>query len=267
MSEENFPDRPTKPMRSPNVPEQPKNGRLALDEINLWNFDADINDPTTAKNITEVLAEKTVDFTNDVSPQKTDFHKESIKNPEQDKRTLFSMVEKISLAIFLLFLLIGTIFIYKTARRQINDAVNPYENPKYPITGSFVRIKDAKAYWRGTNDDDKKKNMILVPEIEITLENCPTTSGVLKVFYKDDKGKRIGDTTSVNCQNNVFDKSLSSTIKISCSVGFKEKSDQEAYRAKIMKPWTVEILEGESKNTPISGFKKLFSTPVSVDIK
>jgi hypothetical protein len=72
----------------------------------------------------------------------------------------------------------------------------------------------------------------------------------------------VGDTITRAYANSIFTSSQSATMSFASTAGFTEFGEQEAYRAKIGKPWTIRVYEGPSESASSESFKLLFTTPI-----
>ncbi len=183
--------------------------------------------------------------------------------------TKFSRLEKITSLAFLALFLIGGFFAYKGFHDNVKAEVNPYATPNFPIQGKIAKIANAKTYWRlpileGPNPDPIKLNVILIPVIEITLDDDDDRKGAIRVIFRNGEKVIIGDSLTKTFADRKFTANQSATFAFPCTDGFTDYGEQEAYRAQLSKPWSIEVYEGTDDNAPIASFNLLFSTPVSI---
>ena len=183
--------------------------------------------------------------------------------------TKFSRLEKICSLSFLALFLIGSFFAYKAFQDNVKAEANDYAEPNFPIAGKIAKVDQAKTYWRqpvreGPNPDPIKLNVILIPVIEITLEGSDATKGVIRVIFRNGEKVIVGDSLTKTFTNNKFVANQSATLAFPCTDGFTDFGEQEAYRAHLSKPWSIEVYEGADDNAPLTSFKLLFTTPVSI---
>lgn len=184
--------------------------------------------------------------------------------------TKFSKMEIYSSFAFLLLLVIGGFVAMHIFNKNTAGIVDPYAQPKLPAVGTIAKVNQAETYWRapiteGPQRDPVKLNVTQIPCVDITLGESKASQGVLRVMFYDDKGNAVGDTVTRVFQNQVFADNQSATISFSCSAGFSDFGEQEAYRARIGKPWTVKVYEGPADNAPSESFSLLFTSPISID--
>lgn len=188
------------------------------------------------------------------------------------KSLQFSQMEMITSGVFLGLLLLLGLWTMSAFRSQVLAQADPYRRPDLPVSGTWAQVESADTYWRapvreGENADVVRREITLIPVIELTLGSCAAPSGVIRVIVYNDKGEIAGDTITRSYQNQQFTASGSNRLAFSGTTGFTDYGEQEAYRAHIVKPWTISVYEGPDDNAPSSAFKLLFSTPISTNIQ
>jgi hypothetical protein len=208
-------------------------------------------------------AEGTADEVSATAASKVEFSWKSLQ---------FTRLEMITSAVLLSLLLVIGLWALSAFRSQVLAQVNPYELPDYPIRGSLAKVQSAETYWRapireGDGADVVRREITLIPVIEVTLDEGASPNGVIRVMFYNDKGEIAGDTITRSFQNHQFTGSGSNRMAFSGTTGFTDFGEQEAYRAQLVKPWSIRVFEGPDDNAPSSAFKLLFSTPISTNIE
>ena len=199
----------------------------------------------------------------------------SIKQPEveMEKKAQsfqipkFTPVEAIASLFFLALLLIGAIVTVSIFRSHLKVHADPYATPDFPVKGSIATVAKVETFWRtpvvgGATPDTTKLNVILLPVITITLNECKAPQGALRVMFLNHNNEIVGDTLIKSYNNNHFNSTQSATMSFVSTAGFTEFGEKEAYRAKISKPWTIQVFEGPSESADSNSFKLLFTTPI-----
>lgn len=183
---------------------------------------------------------------------------------------VFSRAELVASVLFLACLLCGGLWALSAFRKEVQTQPNLYLQPDLPATGNWATIATAETYWRapvieGDNADPVRQDVMMIPVIRIKLGNCAFPRGAIRVIFYNDKGDIAGDTVTHRFENQQF--SGSSERTFAATTGFTNFGDQEAYRAHLVKPWTIRVYEGPDENAPSSEYRLLFSTPISTFIQ
>jgi hypothetical protein len=181
-------------------------------------------------------------------------------------------LELISCIIFVAFLVsvgVGGIIAF---RSNIKTRDNPYAMPKLPAEGQYSTITSADTFWRapirsGANAEPVQLDVILTPTIDIQLGSCSSADGAIRVVFYNDKGEITGDILTRGYRDHRFTLNHESTLNFACTKGFANFGEQEAYRAYLVKPWSIRVYEGPNENAPSSAFQLLFTAPVSTKIR
>lgn len=171
-----------------------------------------------------------------------------------------SKFERLGLATLLGLLMIasGVAFLYTIHRLPgVSDRVKSND---FPIKGKLVTIKSAETYWRppikeGTNAETFRRGTQLLPVVDLTASGGPA---VIRVFFRDSDGQLIGDAVTRKFQT-------AGSIQVAATAGFVDVGMHAAYRTGQSKPWTIEVFEAPSENTPGKEFEKLFEMIISTD--
>ena len=179
----------------------------------------------------------------------------------------FTPVEVIASLLFLALLSVGGVVALGVFRSHLTGQADPYATPDLPIKGALATVDKAETFWRtpivdGPNPDTTKLDVILLPVISLTLGNCKAPQGALRIMFLNHNKEIVGDTITQAYANNLFAASQSATMSFASTAGFTEFGEQEAYRAKISKPWTIRVFEGPSESASSESFKLLFTTPI-----
>ncbi len=228
-----------------------------------------LNTPPIVHQVESLPAQSTnsdSDTPETTTPQKT-------TNEDSTKKTTLSRIstiEKIFLAlIILLFLGLGVssyIWLYKKNITTDHYAVD------LPIEGQFVHINHFSTYWKSPEKNDEHKiGAIILPSATITLSpNTPKTAA-LRIFFHNQDDQIIGDPITLPIENGVFKKQNNPNIKITkqgltaeitCSDGFHEEGDYNAYVLDKDIYWNIYLLEAPLTQTSGKDFKQLIKTRI-----
>jgi hypothetical protein len=169
-------------------------------------------------------------------------------------------IERVGMVVLLVILLVGAgaLVVYslsglptESARAAAND---------FPIKGRQLTVGSAASYWRqpildGANPDTFRRGTILLPAL--TLEIADGTAG-LRVIFRNQDGESIGDIVTRSVRGG-------SKLEIPATAGFDDVGMHAAYRTGESKPWTVEVLEAPSADSPNDAFVRLFEMNISTD--
>lgn len=221
----------------------------------------------------------------DVTPRATEVSAESSSKENngspspssKGKKASFSVpvlagFELLASLLFLACLLVGGILAFQAFRSEVRGQANLYLQPDLPSSGKWVTITSAETYWRapikeGANADPVRQDVTMIPVIQIKLGQCVTPRGAVRVIFYNDKGVIAGDTVTQRFENHQFAPDPSSERAFSATTGFTNFGDQEAYRAHLVKPWTIRVYEGPDENAPSSEYRLLFTAPISTYIR
>lgn len=171
-----------------------------------------------------------------------------------------SKFERLGLGILLGLLLLasGVAFLYTIHRLPgLSDRVKSND---FPIKGKLATIQSAETYWRppvteGKNAETFRRGTQLLPVVNLTASGGPA---VIRVFFRDSDGQLIGDAVTRNVQTG-------GSIQVAATAGFADVGMHAAYRTGQSKPWTIEVYEAPTENTPGKEFEKLFEMIISTD--
>ncbi|NJM36902.1 MAG: hypothetical protein HC845_02965 [Akkermansiaceae bacterium] len=188
--------------------------------------------------------------------------KGNIKNVPR-KRKIFSPMEWLGLAtVFLLLAGLGT-FAFMKSIAQLETSSIYDSDLKFPIKGERLNVTTATSYWRapntnGASNESVRDGTVLIPVLELTSSTGPAA---LRVVYRDEEGKIIGD---------ILNRPIASGEKITipATAGFNNHGQHAAYRAGQAKRWMIEILEAASeKPLPQSSKSSLNSLFLANSVK
>ena len=182
--------------------------------------------------------------------------------------TKFSRLEVIASLAFLALLIGSAFFGVHLFNSNVQAQVDPFATPDYPVNGAIAHVEEASTYWRapirtGPGADITKRDVTLIPVIDITLNEKKSESGVLRVMFYNEKGEITGDIITREFKNHRFVQNGAPTLSFASTSGFSDFGEQEAYRASLNNPWTIKVYEGPYADAPSSSFLLLFSTPIS----
>lgn len=167
-----------------------------------------------------------------------------------------SKVERLGLVALTALLLIGGVMIYLNTINRLPTATGRVKATDFPIQGQHLAIVSADSFWRAPKAADTvRRGTQLVPVAELTSSGGP---GAIRVFFRNDDGDLIGDAVTRHLQSGT-------KLQIAATAGFDDVGMHAAYRTGDGKPWTIEVFEAPTENTPGPDFKKLFEMDVASD--
>jgi hypothetical protein len=199
--------------------------------------------------------------------------KESLLKPQTSQTPTSSGIKVtrrdiISLTLFSFLLILAGIWVVSHFFGKFTLKSEYLEAPNYPIHGEHTTIAHAKTYWRepirtGEDRDFARRDVTLIPILEVTIHPEKSNVGALLVTFKDSKGRAVGDSIRRAFAVGRFEASQNPTISFPGTDGFMTEGDFNGYRINSREPWMVEIFEGPSIDAPSKSFKKITSIPVS----
>jgi hypothetical protein len=205
----------------------------------------------------------------DAIPQGKAIPLRDLIHPSQWKLTKLELtVLALSMSILVL-LAVTSLVIF---RKEIRTQDNPYLRANMPARGKMATVTSYESYWRqplreGANADAARLDIIAIPEIAITLGDCPSPSGVIRVIFINAEGEIAGDTFTYSFRDGKFSHCSSPTATFAATTGFRSFGEQESYRARQIKPWSIRVYEGTDENAPSDTFRLLFSSAISTTRK
>jgi hypothetical protein len=171
-----------------------------------------------------------------------------------------TQIERVGMVLLLAVLLVGAGALVVVALNRLPTESARAAANDFPIKGGKLTVAAAASYWRqpileGANPDTFRRGTILLPVL--TLEIADGTAG-LRVIFRNQDGESIGDIVTRSVQG-------AGQLEIPATAGFEEVGMHAAYRTGESKPWTVEVLEAPSADSPNDAFKKLFEMNISTD--
>ena len=132
----------------------------------------------------------------------------------------------------------------------------------FPIEGKHVKVASATSYWRppiteGPDADTFRRGTALLPVVELKLERA---SGAIRVLFRNEDRQVVGDTVIRRAER-------PGVMKITATAGFDDPGMHAAYRTGGERPWTIEVMEAPSEDTPGREFKKLFEMNISAALR
>lgn len=171
-----------------------------------------------------------------------------------------SKVERIGLAALLGVLLIGGGVVYFKTIHHLPVGSGRLEENDFPVKGAHLTIVSAANYWRapitdGAYVETVRRGTQLVPVIDLSVKGGPAA---VRVFFRNGDGDVIGDAVTRTIH-------AGGALEVAATAGFEDVGMHAAYRTGQSKPWTVQVYEAPSENSPGPAFKKLFEMNVSTD--
>ena len=162
-------------------------------------------------------------------------------------------------ALLVLILTGGGIFYFNTISR-LPTGTQRAEADDFPIKGQSTSVISAVTFWRvpvttGENVDTVRRDALLIPVVELAFSGGPSA---IRIFFRNSDGQLVGDAVSHQVNGGA-------PIQFAATDGFNDPGMHAAYRTGQSKPWTFEVLEGPSEDSPAADFKKLFEMNIAVD--
>lgn len=141
------------------------------------------------------------------------------------------------------------------------------KGPDFPIKGEHVTLESSETYWRepvrtGPARDFARREVSLIPVLELTLDPAKSTAGALLVIFRNSEGQPVGDSIRRSFANGRFDAGGNASIAFPATDGFAAQGDFNAYRSGKGKAWMAEVFEGPTVDAPADLFKPLATIPV-----
>lgn len=171
-----------------------------------------------------------------------------------------SKVERIGLIALLVLLLAGGAAIFVFSLNRLPKELVTAKTNDFPLKGNHLTVKSARSYWRapvmeGASPDTFRRGTKLLPVLELSVSGGPAA---IRVRFKNEDQSVVGDSVTKAVLGE-------GTLKIAATAGFDDLGMHAAYRTGESKPWTIEVLEAPSENSPGEAFRKLFEIDVSTD--
>lgn len=171
-----------------------------------------------------------------------------------------SKVERIGLVTLLGLLVMSGIVISLFTFGRLPTESRRLKANDFPVNGKLVTIVSADSYWRapvteGKNAETFRRGTQLLPVLDITPQGGPAA---IRVFFRNSDRELVGDAVNRAVQSGT-------TLHIAATAGFEDVGMHAAYRTGQSKPWTIEVYEAPSENSPGQDFKKLFEMNISTN--
>jgi hypothetical protein len=171
----------------------------------------------------------------------------------------FERIGMVALGVLLLGLGVGA-YVFSLNRLPSQSLYT--DDVEFPIKGTLVAVKSATSYWRppvldSANPDVVRRGTVIIPVVEVTTSSG---SGAIRAVFRDEARKTIGDSITHQVKG-------AGVVKFVSTAGFEDSGMHAAYRAGGGRPWTVEILEAPSTESPSTGFRRLFQINLSTETR
>ncbi len=175
--------------------------------------------------------------------------------------------EVLGLAAFAFTLLLAAIWVLTRFFSAFEFKSEFAKGPDFPIKGELLALTAADTYWRepvraGEARDFARREVSLIPVLEITLHPAASSAGALLVIFRNSEGQPVGDSIRRSFAGGRFDASGNASIAIPATDGFLSEGDFNAYRSGKGDYWTAEVFEGPSVDSQADQFKPLAPIPV-----
>lgn len=180
--------------------------------------------------------------------------------------------EVLGIAAFAFSLLLIAIWVLSRVFSAFEFESEFVKGPNFPVTGQQLTLATAETYWRepvrgGEARDFARRDVTMIPVLEITLDPAKSGSGALLVIFRNSEGEPVGDSIRRSFSGGRFDASNDPTIAFPSTDGFIAAADFNAYRSGKGKIWKADIFEGPSVDAPADRFQPLASLPVLPKIR
>jgi hypothetical protein len=182
-------------------------------------------------------------------------------------RPRFNRREVIGLAAFAFTLLLAAIWVLTRFFSAFEFKSEFVTGPDFPVQGERVQLERAETFWRepvrtGESRDFARREVTMIPVLELTLDPDKTTGGTLLVIFRNSEGEPVGDSIRRSFTGSHFDSNGQATTAFPSTDGFVVEGDFNAYRAGKGNTWMAEVFEGPSIDAPANQFKLIASIPV-----
>lgn len=183
-------------------------------------------------------------------------------------RRRFLPREIIGLGLFAFAMLLAAVWALSSFFGTMHFKQPPTAMPKFPVTGKHGALAGATTFWRepvttGPDRDLARRSVVILPVLELSLDPAHSSSGALRVLFRNHQGEPVGDPITRSFRDGKFEPANSSQASFPSTDGFKEMAIFATYQAGEGDPWIVEILEGPSAEAPANQFTSLTRLPVS----
>lgn len=175
--------------------------------------------------------------------------------------------EVLGLAAFGFTLLLAAIWVLTRFFSALEFKSDFVKGPEFPIKGEHITLDSSETYWRepvreGPARDFARREVSLIPVLDLTLDPAGTTVGTLLVIFRNSEGQPVGDSIRRSFANGRFDAGGNATISFPATDGFAAEGDFNAYRSGKGEAWVAEVFEGPTVDAPADLFKPLATIPV-----
>lgn len=173
-------------------------------------------------------------------------------------RVAYSLLEKLSLAGFVLILAGLGVMAYRHSIRALASENRLVEHGDFPIRGKHLVAEEVTTYWRapileGEQRDKCRRGTLLLPVVELRLQGGPAA---VRVFFRNEDGELVGDAVTRAT-------TPGGTLVIPATAGFEDSGMYAAYRTGSARPWSVEVHEAVTVGADKEGFTQLFEMGLS----
>jgi hypothetical protein len=173
---------------------------------------------------------------------------------------ILTKAERVGLLVLLAVLVLGglAVLAFSIARLPTESARATAHD--FPIKGGHITVQSAFNYWRaplmeGPAPDTARRGTRLLPVLEMEIAGG---AGAVRVLFRNEDRVVIGDAVTRAVQG-------AGTLTVPATAGFDDLGMHAAYRTGESKPWTIEVFEAPSVDTPGKDFKRLFEMNISTD--
>jgi len=177
-----------------------------------------------------------------------------------------SLVEKISLGIFILLLIVGlAIYVPQMIPKgQLTSSIVDVANT--PINLDGITIETLEAHWTETLNIKSRvrRDVEWTPAVELAISGAG--SGAFRILFLDQDGRQRGDTMDIAFADGKFQPSMQSSENIYCTHGLTSELELKDLRARGDSWWTIRVLKGKDVKAPSSEFETIIETKIPFKI-
>lgn len=167
-----------------------------------------------------------------------------------------SKFERLGLIALIGMLVIGGIAVFLATIGRLPTESSRLRSNDFPVKGKYLSIQSADSHWRTPGDGESvRRGTQLLPVVNFVASGGPAA---IRIFFRNSDGERVGDPVTRSIQSG-------GKLQVAATAGFNDVGMHAAYRTGQNKPWTIEVLEAPSEDSPASAFVKLFEMNISTD--
>lgn len=182
------------------------------------------------------------------------------------KNSNTSLVEKISIGLFILLLIVGLVIYIPQMIPEGQLTKDIVDVAETPIQLEDITIETLDARWTETLHITSRvrRNVEWTPEVELAISG--SGSGAFRIIFLNQDARQRGDTIDIAYADGKFLPSMQSSEKIYCTHGFTSELELKDLRARGDSWWTVRMLKGQDIKAPSSEFETIIEMKIPFEI-